>query len=590
MSTPEGSTSDRAFQEVITASGQIVQPAQRTVLVVDDSKLERFLLRKWLQADFVVMEAESGPAALNVLAEGTPVDLILMDVSMPGKSGIETLEDMRANPDLPQVPVILMSSSECSNETAASSVIRGSHDYLFKPLIKPLLLRKIETILDAVQGKRQADALREIMEIKEKEINELRSFLRDDTVKIRTPLEQITSSIVKLLENPEVKHAEGAQRELLTILQSIRSAADLYKPAMQPSPEEDPVSSSFVGSELLDKQTKTVDTFPSHVEETSICNLTSWDFNQWDLEESQLLPLLKEMFSSFGLLERFKIEEHKLEQFLMTVRSRYHPNPYHCFRHAFDVTQTCYAILTSMNAAKFLSHVDIFALLIAALGHDIGHPGMNNAYQTTALTEIALEYNDKSVLEQFHCSTLFRILLTPACNILSGLSEEEFGQVRSAIIGCIMHTDPAMHFESKAKLQQRLDMEKPLERENADDRQLVIQTVLMTADISNISKPWPVAREWSSRISKEFFAQGDAEREEGRNVAPYMDRNVSSSAKTSANFIDFMAVPLYDVVVQMLPDMQPVLHNIADNRKRLQEILNHERQKDGKEGEKDGNK
>ena len=52
-------------------------------------------------------------------------------------------------------------------------------------------------------------------------------------------------------------------------------------------------------------------------------------------------------FASFGLLDRFNIKSSTLEQFIMEVRAKYNDNPYHCFRHAFDVTQTCYAILTS---------------------------------------------------------------------------------------------------------------------------------------------------------------------------------------------------------------------------------------------------
>lgn len=557
------------FANVITESGQLVEPCRRTVLVVDDSRLERTLLKRWLSPEFEVAEAASGIEALAYLHEGGVADILLMDVNMPDKSGIETLETMRETPEFAELPVILMSSADQSAETASKSVMGGSHDYLFKPLIKALLLKKIETILAAVHGKRQAEALQQMMQKKEREIKELRSVLEKDSVSIDTPMEQITSSIARLMKDDSIQNPEIKQ-ELHSILRAIRSS-NLYKPNIRYANKADPVSSSFV-SVLVDTSEDTTGTFPSHVEETS-AELTSWDFNQWEMEEDHLLPLIKEMFASFGLIERFSMDEHKLEQFIMNVRSRYNPNPYHCFRHAFDVIQTSYSVLTSFNAAKYLTHLDILALLIAALAHDIGHPGMNNAYQVASLSDLAVQYNDKSVLEQYHCTTLFRLLLSPSCNILEGLSPEEFRSVRQAIIGCILATDPALHFEHRTKMQQRVDLGTPLDRENPEDRQLVIQTVLMAADISNIAKIWEISEQWGQRVSTEFFAQGDREREEGRKVAPHLDRNVSSTAKTSANFIDFMAVPLYEVVVRMFPSMEPLLGNMAENKRRWRALM-----------------
>jgi len=89
-------------------------------------------------------------------------------------------------------------------------------------------------------------------------------------------------------------------------------------------------------------------TFPELIHEDSIAGLKTWEFNQWELQEQDLLPLLKEMFDSFGLVQRFKIPVPKLERFIMKVRDSYRDNPYHNFRHAFDVTQTVYAVLTTM--------------------------------------------------------------------------------------------------------------------------------------------------------------------------------------------------------------------------------------------------
>jgi len=123
-----------------------------------------------------------------------------------------------------------------------------------------------------------------------------------------------------------------------------------------------------------------------------------------------------------------------------------------------------------------------------------------------------------------------------------------------------------------------------------------METILHLSDISNISKPWEVAKIWTDRVGDEFFrqvathirscslfacfshsrvfaSQGDLEKEKGMPVAPFMDRTKSSKARTSANFIDFVAVPLFQVVAQLLPETRGCLEYIADNRKRLEELI-----------------
>ena len=69
-------------------------------------------------------------------------------------------------------------------------------------------------------------------------------------------------------------------------------------------------------------------------------------------------------------------------------------------------------ILHRAGAAQFLKFNDILGLLIACLCHDIGHPGTNNAFQVNAKTKFAITYNDKAVLESFHASRTFEIILS----------------------------------------------------------------------------------------------------------------------------------------------------------------------------------
>ncbi len=142
---------------------------------------------------------------------------------------------------------------------------------------------------------------------------------------------------------------------------------------------------------------------------------------------------LEEMIRDFGLYERFKISEEKMRNFLMEVRNGYSKkNPYHNFRHAFDVSHAVYLYLTVGNAAgnssiyfeflllrltfkqhfptEFLTHLEIFGLLMASICHDVEHPGLNNTYQANTNSTLALRYNDKSILENHHSAKTFMLL------------------------------------------------------------------------------------------------------------------------------------------------------------------------------------
>ena len=61
-----------------------------------------------------------------------------------------------------------------------------------------------------------------------------------------------------------------------------------------------------------------------------------------------------------------------------------------------------------------------FALIISAIVHDLDHPGHNNNYEVNSHSELAIMYNDKSVLENHHCAAATMLMKRTSANILSG--------------------------------------------------------------------------------------------------------------------------------------------------------------------------
>ena len=117
------------------------------------------------------------------------------------------------------------------------------------------------------------------------------------------------------------------------------------------------------------------------------------------------------ILENLGLLDEGILCQDKLDNFLMALNKQYKPTTlYHNSMHGSDVTQSSYIFFTHSNAEKIAKTnvIDILSIIIAALGHDLGHPGLTNMFHMNDSTEIAITYNDISILENFHASLLFK--------------------------------------------------------------------------------------------------------------------------------------------------------------------------------------
>jgi adenylate cyclase len=128
------------------------------ILVVDDNRVNRLLVARTLeQLGHRVAFAENGRQALEAL-RNRPADLVLLDIEMPEMNGYQTLEALRADPKLRDIPVVIMSSVD-EVDSVARCIEMGAEDYLFKP-INPILLRA--RVAASLEKKRLRDQQREL--------------------------------------------------------------------------------------------------------------------------------------------------------------------------------------------------------------------------------------------------------------------------------------------------------------------------------------------------------------------------------------------------------------------------------------------
>jgi CheY-like chemotaxis protein len=119
-----------------------------TILVVDDNQDLRDLVQLFLDSSGCkILTAPDGPSALTIIATHK-VDLVLLDVMMPGISGLETLQRIRADqrPEIRALPVVMI-TAKAASEDIESALSLGAHSYIIKPFRGSHLREKVQEIL-----------------------------------------------------------------------------------------------------------------------------------------------------------------------------------------------------------------------------------------------------------------------------------------------------------------------------------------------------------------------------------------------------------------------------------------------------------
>ena len=116
-------------------------------LIVDDSKTSRIVLGRILKEfGYQVCEASNGKDAMKVMAtEKAAVNLVLADWNMPEMNGLDLLKQLRQDPDLHSLRVIMV-TAETELDHIASALEAGANEYVMKPFTKGILREKLELV------------------------------------------------------------------------------------------------------------------------------------------------------------------------------------------------------------------------------------------------------------------------------------------------------------------------------------------------------------------------------------------------------------------------------------------------------------
>ncbi|KAH0794336.1 3'5'-cyclic nucleotide phosphodiesterase family protein [Histomonas meleagridis] len=289
------------------------------------------------------------------------------------------------------------------------------------------------------------------------------------------------------------------------------------------------------------------------------------DFDPYQFPGIGHIKVLFAILYKFNLPQEFKITNEKLFKFFTELHDSYNDVPYHNWHHALDVTQFVTFEVIQSKLDEKLTKLELLALLVSSICHDVGHDGFTNMYNVQAETPLGILFKNQSVMETHHCQTSIDIISKEECNIFINLSPNEYSQIWSEIIRMILATDMARHFDILKSFDAMLDA-KIFDMENLEHRILLMQMLLKCGDISNVSRPFNLADKWCDVLCEEFFRQGDLELANGMEYSsPLNDRAHLDKPKSQIGFYRSVCLPLFESTAKLLPELQCNVEQIESN-------------------------
>jgi len=335
--------------------------------------------------------------------------------------------------------------------------------------------------------------------------------------------------------------------------------------------------------------------------------VASWAFNAHEFTDDELLyaalVMLQHALAS-PELSQWQMTEGELIVFLLASRTAYNEFvKYHNFRHVVDVLQALFHFLVRIGTlpsypptdkdpeierspiANLLKPFDALTLLISAIGHDVGHPGVNNAFLVALNAPLAQLYNDRSVLESFHCAAYSQILRRYWPKIFSDIA------MRKLMINNILATDMGLHFKYMSdlgSLQEKIAHDKGVTdgwsvKVCEEQKDLTCGLLIKCADICNVARKFETAAKWANILTDEFSNQGMMEEELQMPSClfggPPVQDDTIKLGESQIGFMNIFARPLFEAVTDILPAMRFAVDEILTNKSIWQSKIEHEKQR-----------
>ncbi|BAL83178.1 putative response regulator receiver protein [Selenomonas ruminantium subsp. lactilytica TAM6421] len=222
---------------------------KRRIMAVDDDDINRMTLEAILSVDYDFTAVSSGPEALDLLA-GQPVDLILLDINMPEMNGFEVLAALQQGEKTCSIPVIML-TGDLDQETEVQGIQAGAFDFVHKPFIPTLILRRIERTLE----------LKALQHHMQQEIDRQTAIAKEQLASTQRLFHEMVETLADTIDAKD-KYTHGHSRRVADYAREIARRAgksEEYQRAVYYMAQLHDIGKIGIPSSLINKSTKLTD-------------------------------------------------------------------------------------------------------------------------------------------------------------------------------------------------------------------------------------------------------------------------------------------------------------------------------------------
>jgi GAF domain-containing protein len=281
--------------------------------------------------------------------------------------------------------------------------------------------------------------------------------------------------------------------------------------------------------------------------------------HQFDVAQLKTLDgfrLIATFFHELGFSSTFEINNAKLIRFLLALHDLYGGATFHSWTRTIEAAQFVFYLLTTTDLPNILTPLEAFALMIAALCHDVDHSETDN--QSPAEIGLSVLYRNRPVMEMHHCEQTMHVITKAEQNIFEHVPEDQQSLLWQMIISLILGTDMGQHFELCSKMSRIVFPQNMLNPQSPQHRLLLAQIVLKCTDAAATTRVFSVNERWAREVIVNTHKKT-------RGSRPDSIENRIVTAKGQVGFILLVANPLFRVLVEVLPQAIPLLRQLRGN-------------------------
>lgn len=319
-----------------------------------------------------------------------------------------------------------------------------------------------------------------------------------------------------------------------------------------------------------------------------LSKITSIEFDAIAFPKNEQFRIVSWFFYDLGLMEKFNISFGTLLRFIAAVSDQYHHVPFHDFNHAVDVVQMIYMIIKVGRLYSNFTKLELLAILVAGICHDIGHHGKSSHLQQKMSVPFSILFKDQPIMETFHCSTAIHTIGKPGCNILASMDPNQIHEFWVLFIDAILATEESQAKKIVRDVEEAIGNDSVMSLENSQQKAKLLRIILKAGDFCDTTKPFDISTTWSTVLAEDFLQSEESEKIETQGVKlsagkpSVMQSSIKSSkainqvmeaAKAKIEALKDYAHPIFQILSRAVPLVSFIETAFTNNIKQWDELI-----------------